>query len=80
MKERVEGKVRDAITERILREANVDAQVAAALAEIEKPDSDILAEGIKQLFEAMPSAQWRDFIEGLATQLAGTDDDPEVAA
>jgi hypothetical protein len=80
LKERVEGKVRDAITERILREANVDAQVAAALAEIEKPDSDILAEGIKQLFEAMPSAQWRDFIEGLATQLAGTDDDPEVAA
>ena len=49
--DRIEQKIRDAITERVLREANIDAQVTTALAEIEKPDADTLAEGIEQLFE-----------------------------
>jgi hypothetical protein len=77
---RVEDKVREAITERILREANVDAQVAAALAEIESPDSTALANGIEQLFQERPDAQWRDLIEAVASELAGADDDPEVAS
>jgi len=76
---RVEDKVREAITERILREANVDGQVAAAIAKIETPDSTALAAGIKQLFDATPDAQWRDHIESVATELAGADDDPEGA-
>src|SRR5262249_43835693 len=66
---RVEEKVRDAVIERILHEANADAQVAAALANIEMPDSTALARGIKQLFEATPAAQWRDHIESVATHL-----------
>jgi hypothetical protein len=74
---RVEDKVRNAVVERILREANVDAQVAAALADITPPDQTVLAEGIEQLFEAMPDAQWRDHIEAVANQLTGTADDPE---
>src|SRR5262249_3761982 len=45
---RVEDKVREAIVARILREANVDGQVAAAIAKIESPDSTALAAGIKQ--------------------------------
>ena len=57
--------------ERILREADVDAQVAAALADIETPDSAALSRGIKQLFEATPDAQWRDHIETAAAELAG---------
>jgi hypothetical protein len=76
---RVEDKIRDAVTARILREANVDAQVAAAIAQIESPDSTALAAGIKQLFAATPDAQWRDHIEGVATELAGDPDGSEGA-
>jgi Topoisomerase 6 subunit A/Spo11, Toprim domain len=68
--ERIEDKVRATITERILREANIDAQVAAALAKIETPDADTLAEGIVQLFGAKPDAEWRDHIEAVAIELA----------
>jgi hypothetical protein len=76
---RVEDKVRDAITERILREANVDGQVAAAVAAIESPDSTALATGVKELFKTTPDAQWRDHIESVATELAGADDaDSEI--
>ena len=60
--------------ERILREADVDAQVAAALADIETPHSTTLATGIRQLFKATPDAQWRDHIETVATALTGEDD------
>jgi hypothetical protein len=76
---RIEDKVREAITERILREANVDGQVAAAIAEIETPDSIALTAGIKQLFAATPDAQWRDHIEAVATELAGADENSEGA-
>jgi hypothetical protein len=72
---RIEQKIRNAVVARILREANVDAQVAAALAEIEPPDSAALAEGIKQLFEGRPDAEWRDHIEVVATELANTAED-----
>jgi len=77
---RVEDKVREAIVARILQEANVDGQVAAAIAKIESPDSTALAAGIKQLFDATPDAQWRDHIESVATELAGADDGPEDAS
>ena len=80
LKERIEEKVRDAVTARILREANVDAQIAAVLADIETPDTDALAEGIEQLFDESPDSEWRDHIEAVAIELAGvTDDDAEGA-
>src|SRR5262249_28069064 len=56
---RIEKNVRTAVVERILREANVDAQVAAALADIETPDSATLTDGIQQLFDEKPDAEWR---------------------
>jgi hypothetical protein len=71
---RIEKKVRAAITERVMREADLDGQVAAALAEIEKPDADILADGIEQLFSEKPAAEWRYQIEEVATELADDDD------
>jgi hypothetical protein len=77
--ERIEQKIRAAVTERILREANVDGQVAAAIAEIESPDSTALSAGVKELLKTTPDAQWRDYIENVANELAGTDDDPEAA-
>jgi hypothetical protein len=77
LEERIEKKVRDAVTARILREANVDAQVAAAITVIATPDSTALASGFKQLFEATPDAEWRNYIETVATELAGAGDDRE---
>src|SRR5262249_1312448 len=71
---RIEEKVRAAVVDRILREANVDAQVAAALADIEPPSKAARAEGIEQLFKATPDAPWRDHIETVATALTEEDD------
>jgi hypothetical protein len=76
---RVKDKIREAIVARVLREADVDGQVAAAIAKIESPDSAVLTAGVKDLFKATPDAEWRDHIESVATELAGADDDPEVA-
>jgi hypothetical protein len=67
--ERIASKVRDDVTKRILREANVDAQVAAALAAIEMPDAAALIEGIEQLFDESPDAEWRDYIETVVASL-----------
>jgi hypothetical protein len=78
--ERIEQKLRDAITERVLREAHVDGQVAAAVAAIETPDSIALAAGVKELFKTAPDAQWRDHIESVANELAAADDDSEAAS
>jgi hypothetical protein len=67
--ERIEAKVRETITDRILREANIDAQVASAIAAIEKPDAATLANGIRELFESEPESEWRDHLEAVARDL-----------
>jgi hypothetical protein len=64
--QRIEEKVRASITERILREAGFEEQVAATIAAIEKPDATALADGITQLFEQQPDQEWRDHIEAVA--------------
>jgi hypothetical protein len=75
LNERIETKVREAVTAHILRKANVDAQVAAALADIETPDSTALAKGIDQLFDERPDAEWRDHIESVAIDCTRAADD-----
>ena len=50
----LESRVRDAITERILREARVEDQIAAALAAITRPNAAELQAGIEDLFEREP--------------------------
>ena len=67
--ERVEDKVRAAITERILREAGLDDQVAAAVAAIEpkKPGGAELAKGIERLFKREQDQPWRDHVEAVAS-------------
>jgi hypothetical protein len=65
---RAEKKVRAEITERILREADLDGQVAAAVAALELPVGEELARGIEQLFEDRPDAEWRDHIEAVAEE------------
>jgi hypothetical protein len=47
-------KLRAAITDRILREAGIDDQVAAAIAATEEPSAAVLAEGIRSLFRQEP--------------------------
>jgi hypothetical protein len=68
--ESITKKIREAITERILREAGRDAQVEAAVAAIAKPDADTLARGIRRLFEEEQEHEWRDHIEKVAAELA----------
>ena len=65
---RVEEKVRTEITERILREAGLDAQVDATVAALDLPDGAELARGITQLFEDQPDAEWRDHVEAVAEE------------
>jgi hypothetical protein len=73
--ERIEFKVRASITERILREASLENQVAAAIAEIEKPNAAVVAEGIRRLFQQKPDSEWRDQVEAIARELAEEPDE-----
>jgi hypothetical protein len=63
---RIEKKVRASISERILREAGFEDQVATAIAAIKKPSAAVLAKGIKQLFKQEADREWRDHIEAIA--------------
>jgi hypothetical protein len=67
---RLESNVRDAITERILREARVEDQITAAMAAITRPDASELQAGIEDLFKQEPEAEWRKHIETTADGLA----------
>ena len=69
----LDAKVRADITERILREAGLEEQVAAALAAINRPSAAELTAGIKQLFAHQPSSEWRKHVEVTADQLAALD-------
>jgi Topoisomerase 6 subunit A/Spo11, Toprim domain len=63
---RIEEKVRTAITERILREAGYEQQVAETLKVIKRPTAATLAKGIAELFERERDREWRDHIEAVA--------------
>jgi hypothetical protein len=69
LEERLAAKVRAAVTERILREANFEGQVATALATIMRPNAVDLKDGIKRLFERNPGREWRDQVETVADDL-----------
>ena len=68
--ERIESKVRADLTERILREANLDGQVTDAVAKIKTPDGAKLARDIAKLFKRQRDAEWRDHIEKVARKRA----------
>ena len=67
--ERIENKIRAAHTERILREAGLDSQVAATIAAIKPPNATTLARDTKKLFKQDLSREWRDHIEAVAKLL-----------
>lgn len=67
----IESKLRVAITERILRKAGLEKQIADALAAITKPGTSILKQKINRLFKQEPDRDWRHAIEAVATNLVG---------
>jgi hypothetical protein len=69
--QRIENEVREAVTERILREAGLDRQVADAIGKIKKPTATALAKGIRQSFKEQLDREWRDHIEAEAVKLVG---------
>jgi hypothetical protein len=58
----LEAKVRADLTERILREAGFEDQVAATIAAIKPPEAAKLVDGIEQLFEREPDREWRNHL------------------
>ena len=64
-----EKRLRAEITDRILREAGLEAQVAAAMAALDLPDGDELRRGVAEMFEDEPEADWRAHIEAVADDL-----------
>jgi hypothetical protein len=67
--ERLEESVRAAITERILRAANLERQVVEALKAINRPSGTVLAQGIGKMFNRSPEREWRDHIAGVVGKL-----------
>ena len=63
---RIDTKVRAALTERILREAGFERQVADTIAKIKTPKATTLAKDIKQMFKREADREWRDHIEAVA--------------
>jgi DNA topoisomerase 6 subunit A-like protein len=67
--ERIESKVRAAITEQILEEADLERQITEALAAIKTPGVSNLRKKIKTLFKRESDREWRDAIETVAIAL-----------
>ena len=70
LNKRIETRIRAALTEQILREAGLEERVAAAVAAVTKPDATALQNGIRQLFEQQPDAEWRDHITDIAEEFS----------
>jgi hypothetical protein len=65
----LEAKVRERLTERILREGKLDKRVAAALKAIKRPSSAALVKGIDNSFRQSPEREWRDAIAVVVRKL-----------
>jgi hypothetical protein len=75
----LEAKVRAILTERILREAGLEAQVSKTLDAIERPGGAVLRRGIGKLFALSPEDEWRAHITTVVDDLTSTlNDDGEA--
>ena len=63
-----EERLRAQITERILSEADLNGQVAEAVAAPDPPDGEALRRDIENGFADAPEAEWRDIIEAAADE------------
>jgi hypothetical protein len=66
LEERIDQKVRETLTERILREAGLDDQVEDTIAKAKTPTAAALAKGIKMSFKQKSDREWGDHIEAEA--------------
>jgi acetylornithine deacetylase/succinyl-diaminopimelate desuccinylase-like protein len=57
-----EEDLRAAVTERILREADFEGQVARAMAEVERPTDTDMVTAIQARLEKTPAEEWREYI------------------
>jgi DNA topoisomerase 6 subunit A-like protein len=57
-----EEDLRAAVTERILREADFEGQVARAMAEVERPTDTDMVTAIQPRLEKTPAEEWREYI------------------
>ena len=69
LEEKLAASVRSSITERILREADLEGQISEALDAIERPDADDLVKGIEKLFKRSPEREWRDHITAVVNEI-----------
>jgi hypothetical protein len=67
---RLEANIREIVTDRILREANVEGQIVEALEKIKRPTSADLANGINRMFKRSPEREWRDHIDKAVAKAA----------
>jgi len=65
----LEKNARAVITEHILREANIDSQVAEALTAINRPNGSVIAKGIRRMFGHSPEREWRNHIAAIVEKL-----------
>jgi hypothetical protein len=68
--ELIKKEVRANLTEKILREARFEEQVASTIADTEKPAADDLAASIRQSLKEQPDRQWREYVERAAKRAA----------
>jgi hypothetical protein len=69
LKEKLEAGLRATITERILREADLEGQVSSAMNAIRRPTGDDLTQGINDMFDHAPEQEWRDHIAAIVEKL-----------
>jgi hypothetical protein len=63
------SELRAAVMARILREAGLDHQVAAALRSIKRPPGAALVKGIADLFKRSPQHEWRAHVDAIVRKL-----------
>jgi hypothetical protein len=66
---RLEAEMRSIVTARILREANLEGQIARALRKIKRPTGTTLVNGIKRMFKRSSGKEWRDHIDEIVAEL-----------
>jgi hypothetical protein len=72
LEEKLGAELRTLLTARILREADFEGQLTRALNEIERPLDAAMVSNIRQMLEHAPEREWREYIQGVAADLAAS--------
>jgi hypothetical protein len=77
LEEKLAARMRAKITERILREANLEGQIEAAMERIRRPNASNLADGVRRMFDSAPEKEWRAHVEAVVARLERENVDAE---